>query len=473
MVRVSASHIPRGIAAGLPAARERIIAENDGVEVAAIELDADQVDRVCTALLQARARLSDVPVAHVVRAIDAAARRLLDPSEPERIAALHSLRAISGFSAPMASHILDRIAQDWLAPALEHLLQDELGGHAAVESFAHTRDGRRLRAVAPPLGLHVFSGNVPGVGVTSIIRALLVRSAVFGKSGAAEPVLAAAFARLLAQTDPRIGACVAMTYWRGGDAALEDAALARVGLVVHYGGAEAISALRSRAPGHVPFVDHGPRISFAVIDATSREPIDRVPHELARAVALFDQQGCVSPQLAYVIGTAAQARDIAAATAHALGDVQLELPRGRIGLAEAAAIRELRTRAEFGNIAGDGGELWGPEVLDYSVILSPDPTFEGTCLNRTLLIKYVPDLETLLRAAAPAGMLLQTVGVAGFTADVLTRAAAGFADIGATRITSIRDMPWPPPAWHHDGRGPLRELIRWTDLEMSDRETDG
>jgi hypothetical protein len=27
-------------------------------------------------------------------------------------------------------------------------------------------------------------------------------------------------------------------------------------------------------------------------------------------------------------------------------------------------------------------------------------------------------------------------------------------------------MPWPPPEWHHDGASPLRELVRWVDLEL-------
>lgn len=463
MLRLSAAHLPRGTASN----GETTVAEQDGVQAAAPVLDASQLDSVCTALLSARSRLLAMPGRRVVAAIDAAARRLLHHDEPERVHVLHSLRAISGFSDPMAAHVLDRIAQDWLAPSLERLLRDELGGHDAVETFVSAPDGRQVRAFAPPLGLHVFAGNVPGVGVTSIVRALLVRSAVIGKSAAAEPVLAAAFARLLADVDPELGSCVAVTYWRGGDTALEDAVLARAGLVVHYGGSEAIAALRARAAPHVRFVEHGPRISFALINAASGAVLDDdVPSQLARAVALFDQQGCVSPQLAYVIGHPAQAHELAAATAASLARLQVQLPRGRISPGEAAAIRELRTRAEFSAIAGRGGALWAPPELHYSVVLSNDPAFEGTCLNRTLLVKHVPDVNNLLEVVAPFGSVLQTVGIAGFDADRLAPIAAALGEIGVTRITTLARMPWPPPSWHHDGRGPLRELIRWVDLEL-------
>lgn len=462
MLQIRAAHLPRGIAS----APDCIIAEHDGVQAVAPALDAAQLSDVCTALLEARARLLRVPVGRVIRAIDAAARRLLDPAEPERVHVLQSLHAISGFSGAMAEHLLDRIARDWLAPELEQLLNEELGGPDAVESFVHTGGGAQLRAVAPPLGLHVFAGNVPGVGVTSIVRALLVRSAVIGKSAAGEPALAPAFGRLLSAVDPEVGDCVAVTYWSGGDTPLEDAVLARVGLVVHYGGGDAIAALRTRAPAHVRFVEHGPRISFALIDAASGGNFKDSAPQLARAVALFDQQGCVSPQLVYVIGNRDDAHRLAAATAASLTELQAVLPRGRISPGEAAAIRELRTRAEFGVIAGRGGDLWAPSELHYSVIFSDVPSFEGTCLNRTLLVKQVPNVNKVLELIAPFGDLLQTVGIAGFDAARLPAVAAALGDAGVSRITTLAAMPWPPPAWHHDGRGPLRELIRWVDLEM-------
>lgn len=464
MIRIPASSLPQRYAA----AAVRVVFEQDHVEVVAPELDTKQIDDLCTGLLAARERLVSIPVSRVIRAIDAAARRLLDPAEPERVRVLTSLRAISGFSEPMAAHMLDRAVQDWRAPQLESLVRDELGGPAAIESFVATDTGRRLRAVAPALGLHVFAGNVPGVGVTSIVRALLVRSAVLGKSAAAEPALAPAFARLLADVDADVGECVAVTYWPGGDTSLENAVLARTGLVVHYGGADAIADLRRRAPAHVRFIEHGPRISFAIINAAERdttEDITAAATDLARAVALFDQQGCVSPQIAYVIGTADQAREVAHATAAALERIQADLPRGRISPAEAAAIRELRTHAEFAAIAGRNTHLWAGQDLAYSVILSDDARFEGTCLNRTLLVKNVPDVASVLHEAAPFGHLLQTVGVAGFHGEDRLRVAAALADTGATRIAPVGEMPWPPPGWLHDGRGPLRELVRWVELE--------
>jgi hypothetical protein len=470
-MRIPAFHLP-----GLPrphaatdtasAAAEIVVAGHDDVQAFAPRCSTDDIDAVCRALLDARQRLLDMPVARVIRAVDHVARRLRDPAEPERRRVLLGLTAITGYSSAMAELVLDRMTDDWLDPALARLVRAELGGPEAVEGFIRRLGGSRTRAVAPALGLHVFAGTVPGVSVTSIVRALLVRSAVLGKCGAGEPVLAPAFARLLAETDPDVGACVAVTYWQGGDEEIEATVLQYARLIVHYGGAEAIASLRGRAGPGVRFVEHGPRISFALVGphAFSLDGGRPVAHDLADAVACFDQQGCVSPQIAYVIGDADRARRFASMTADALARLNRDLPRGRIEPAEATAVRELRTRAEFGSPRDF--ELWDGDGMSHTVVFAADPVFEGTCLNRTLLVKCVPDIDDVVRHAAPFGRVLQTVGVAGFSRSALAAIASSLAAIGVTRIAPVAAMPWPPVTWHHDGRGPLNELVRWVDLEV-------
>jgi len=460
MRTISAAHLPPE----LQSHEEHVVAESGSVRVVTPRLDPDTVSAICRALIAAHEQ-ERVPVARIVRAVDAAAARLLDPMESARRDILDALHDISGFSPAMAAYMLDRAVQDWREPALDALIRAELGSDDAIDGFATRPDGTRCRAVAPPLALHILAGNVPGVGVTSLVRSLIVGSTVLAKPAAGEPVLTAAFARLLAEVDVHIGRRVAVAYWEGGDRALEAAALEHAGAVIHYGSADAIADLRARAPAHVSVVEHGPRVSIALVaGGAAADP--QTARELASAVATFDQQGCVSPQAAWVIGSREQAHSLAQATAQALDILAHELPRGRIDPAEATAIREFRTRAEFAAIGGNDVSLWFGEGLAWSVVLDDEKTFEGTCLNRTLLVRYVPDIDTLIHVIRPAGHLLQTVGIAGFGADEITDIGARLAAAGATRITTLPRMPWPPPTWHHDGRGPLLELIRWVDVEF-------
>ena len=456
---VDAFHLP----APLLSAQRAVIREGDHMRALAPELSPEQLTRLCTHLADAGETLRTLPLARIIDAVDAAARRLREPATTEHDLALRALTELTGYSQEMAELTLRRACEDWYAPALRELVTAEFGDASALDTFVMHGRGRS-RAVAPVLALHVFSGNVPGVSITSLVRSLLVRSAVIGKTAAHEPVLAPLFARALHDADSDVGAAVAVTYWRGGHAQREDAVLQHAQLVVHYGGAAAIASLRARAPAHVTFVEHGPRISFALIQ--SREDDHQLAaQQLADAVALFDQQGCVSPQLAYVVGRHEEARAFAAAVAVALQRAGERLPRGRIDAAEAIAIHEMRTRAEFAAIGGSDVHMWAGERLAHTVIYSGDPAFEGSCLNRTILVKPVDSVEHVARLVAPFAHYLQTAGVAGFEQAELERLASLLAQSGVTRVTPLSNMAWPPVTWHHDGRGPLRELVRWVDLE--------
>jgi hypothetical protein len=458
---INAFHLPPGTLADVTL---QPVASRDGVRVLAPALTAEHVVHVLNVLADARTRLLALPQARVIDAIDAAARALRHGRQRQH--AVAALAAVTGYSAPMTDVILERMSRDWLADSLHQLLRSEFGDPGVLDGFVIRGDsGRRVRAVSTDVALHVFSGNVPGIAVTSIVRSLLVRTAVLGKTAAAEPVLAPLFARLLADADAEVGACVAVTWWRGGNTELENAALQRAGMVVHYGGADAIASLRRRAPDHVQFVEHGPRISFVVVQADIAD-LSRSARDTADAVAMFDQQGCVSPQLAYVIGGVDAARSFAAGVAARLRELAATLPRASLDVGEATAIRELRTRAEFRAIAGEDVELFDDAGFDWTVVFDSDPRFEGSCLNRTLIVKRVDTLDALITVVRPFRQLLQTVGLAGFEGDELAAAAAALAEAGVTRIAPIEAMPWPPMDWHHDGRGPLRELVGWVDLEV-------
>jgi hypothetical protein len=324
-----------------------------------------------------------------------------------------------------------------------------------------------VRAHGPELAFHIFAGNVPGVAVTSLVRSLLVKAATLGKTASGDPLLPALFARTLAQVSPALGECVAVTYWPGGDLVLEERALRAAEVAVVYGGAEVVREIRRRLPAGTRLVEHGPRLSLAVVarEELIAEAARRTAAEVAGAAAVFDQQGCVSPHVVYVEeGGATTPRAFARLVAEELERVEAELPRGRLSAAEAATIQQLRGAAEFRAIAGGEVEVLASAGTEYTVIYDEEPGFTASCLNRVLRVTPLADLSELSSRIAPYGAFLQTVGVAA-SAERRAEVAEWLGRAGASRITTLGAMPWPPPAWHHDGQEPLRELLRWVDLE--------
>ncbi len=435
--------------------REWRYVEHDGMRSRYPVLGASQLIGICASIRSRRnAQLVDIAVRHVVEAVSAAAERM--HNSLDEITRLVS--AITGYSAPVTAQTLQQMFADWQTDSLQAMLRAELGNERVLDQAIEDPNmrGKRIAAYGFPLTFHVFSGNVPGVAVTSIIRALLVKSAVLGKTASGEPALAVIFARELEHVAPEIAECLAVSYWPGDEAGLSKAAAAEADAVIVYGGEVAVSSVaRGLAPGK-RLVVHGPRVSFGVVGPRRNE---QIANEVAHAVAAYDQQGCVSPHLVYVAGTAEEAERFAQAVAVQLERLAESHPRGRLSTEEAVAIRNARAQAEFGD-----GEVFGAEHSGYSVIFEPDPAFRLSCLNRVVYVKPVAsahDVALLL----PASHHLQSAAVAGFDDTKKAELIRLLGLAGVSRITSFERLPWPPMHWHHDGSAPLRELLWWQDIE--------
>jgi hypothetical protein len=426
-----------------------------GTQIEALLVASDQI-------------LAGREVASIVRSVHSVAERFLDRSDNLRLTAEAALPAITGTSPAMIRAVLDGMAADWLKDRSKALLESEFRDPAVLERFRSRpgRPGLQSRAVGPRLTTHFFSGNVPGVAVTSLIRALLVRSASLGKTAVGEPLLAALFARALAEEDAELGRCLAVTYWPGGEGEMESVALARAEAVIVYGGNEAVRSVRARVSPSARFLGYGHRISFGVL---ARERLDaRGATELADRAALdvatFDQQGCVSPHLFFAEeGGEVSPREWAGMLGESFARLEDRLPRGKLAPSEASAIRQLRGEMEFAQLAGRGVELHAsPGGTSWTVVYDPDPTFTASCLNRTVRVKAIGDLGDVAKLAAPVGSLLQSVGLAASESRAASLSEQ-LARLGASRISPIGEMAWPDPFWVHDGRPPLGDLVRWCD----------
>lgn len=430
--------------------------EMGGLSVRAPALSVAQLETVIAHITAARAStLRQTPMTTIIEAIDrTAANVVTDPDTGSLVA------AATGYSPETVADVLRHMVRDWGRASVRELVTAELGSIDALD--APRPDTGPGFLAGPGLAFHVFAGNVPGVAVTSLIRSLLVKAATLGKTASGEPVLPVLFARALAAVAPDLGRCVAVTYWPGGSATLEAAALAAADTVVVYGAAETVAAIRSRLPAGGKLVEHGPKLSLGVVgpNATVADAAS-----IARAVAAYDQQGCVSPHAVYVEAGGVDPVELAAAIARELEALSESLPGRRLEAAEAIAIRAARDRAEFRSIAGDAHRMFGASDLSCTVIYDEDATLEASCLNRTLYVKPIANIVALCGLLAPHRNLMQSVALAGYDDDVIAAIALHLADVGVTRVTTFEQLPWPSMTWHHDGRGPLLELLNRVDIE--------
>jgi hypothetical protein len=188
--------------------------------------------------------------------------------------------------------------------------------------------------------------------------------------------------------------------------------------------------------------------------------------EAARAVALFDQRGCVSPHVFLVEeGGEVSPGEWATLLAGTMAKVEEELPFGVLSQEEGVGLQQFRGVGEMEEALGGGAIIFhGGANAPWTVFFHPGGELKPSCLGRTVTVLPLADLNLAPKALEDWAGHLQTVGLAG-SGDRIGSLVESLARMGVTRVAPLGGVPWPPPWWHHDGSGPLRALTRWTDWE--------
>jgi len=460
------------LAPGPKSAVRRITGTGSAPDLLWLDLEPRDVARQAARIREGREALLARTNAELVELLGSVGARFLDPADPLRSRALALLPAAAGLSPPMAAAVLDGMAADWVPSRLATLLQAEFEDPRVLERFVPARVGRgRHRALGDGLVVQILSGSVPGVSVTALIRTLLVRSATLIKPGRGDLTLPLLWLEGVREAAPDLANAVGLHYWPGGDpsaAGLAAGWLAEGDRVVVYGGEEAVAAARAAARPGAPVVTYPHRVSFGVVArecAAGELPRAQSARSAALAIALFDGRGCVTPQLIFVEeGGDGSAEEWAEALADALSGLEPTLPAGVLTPGEAAAIHGARGVAELRAAAGLGDRLLTPEGLAWSVIIDRGEGVRGGGPGRMVRVVPVADLDEIPSRIHRLAPHLQTAALAGPAAR-LDALAEALARAGVPRVTDFGSAPWPPPWWHHDGEGPLRALVRWTDRE--------
>ena len=152
-------------------------------------LTPQQLGLALDAVVEARLRtLAGRPLDEILTAVDEAAALMTVPGGPHYAELVKTLPALTGYSRQMIEIGLERMGAGWRADALCAALEDEFGDPRVLDGFRPRAAGGQHRAFGPDLAVHFFSGNIPGIAVSSLIRALCVKSASLGKTAAGHAV---------------------------------------------------------------------------------------------------------------------------------------------------------------------------------------------------------------------------------------------------------------------------------------------
>jgi hypothetical protein len=381
--------------------------------------------------------------------------------------------AQTGFSRETLARGLDGFFGQLTRENFHALLVQEFGDAKRLDALCATaveqKQNRMAVINAPEFQVHIAAGNIPNPTLLSMVFGLLTRSAQFVKCASGASFLPRLFAHSIYEADPKLGACLEVAEWRGGNAALEAALFAEADCVTATGGDETLAAIRAQLPVKTRFIGYGHRVSFGFVASGDvyGSSAKKIVTRAADDVVAWNQLGCLSPHVIYLqTGGEVFPEHFAQLLAEELEKREVSEPRGELPAEHAATIASRRGIYEVRAAhSPETTQHWcSKDSTAWTVVYEADARFQLSCLNRFIYVKSVADLTAALQGADDIRGKVSTVGIA-VPEEKSQEIATQLARWGATRICPLGQMQNPPLTWRHDGRPALGNLVTWCDYE--------
>lgn len=438
-------------------------------------LSTREVESIIARARAMRPALDAVAQPYLLDLLDRVGQAWSDPDYPYRQEALKKLPAMIGFSPAMIEQGIKVMAGLLKRENLLTRLSCDLGDAHFLENWVF--DARFQGYIkAQPLGVvaHVSAGNVFVGGVDTLIQGIMTKNVNLMKMSSVDPLFPVLFARSLKDHDQQgvVARSLALLSWKGGDQTVESVLKQQCNAIVVYGGAETMHSYRQGLGLHTRLVEYGPKYSLVLVNKQEleRRGVDQCARLIARDGVMWEQSACSSPHVVYVDDREA-AKTLMQALAKAFEQWAVELPPGAIGDDAAVEMTKLREMSKVEKAMGCA-DLLHAAGTQWTLVLRDDPAFETSCLNRTLIIKPVENLEQAVSAIAPMGEYIQSVAI---LADDRHARQLGLqlAALGADRMVEIGRMAVRKHGTPHDGTRGLAMLVRWTSLSRNSLENKG
>jgi hypothetical protein len=291
--------------------------------------------------------------------------------------------------------------------------------------------------------LHIVSGNTPHAALQSLIRGIVVGTTNWIKLPKEGLPEVDGFAeRLPTELRPELATTLPPTWMDEAEA------------IVIFGSDETVRNISQRILPSQRFIVHGHKISLGLIRSKCRPDLAK---RIANDLFVFDQLGCLSPQLLYVAGDSIEFAEELAQQFEQIRPARIpEAPRHEI----AAALRAFHEEWKFRAATEPGVRFWESRgALDWAVVHDLSSAHSPNPLHGTIFIKPIPtDLGSMLFRVRRH---IATVGVDPIDSDSVEMAVR----LGAQRVCAIGQMQNPLVTWHHDGQPTLANFVRYIDVE--------
>ncbi|MBN2331243.1 MAG: hypothetical protein JXC85_05510 [Candidatus Aenigmarchaeota archaeon] len=406
--------------------------------------EPDGLDEIADALRKQARALHDIEVDELVEFFDAVGRHWLrSPGIKKRF----------GPTLKFLAKFMDK-------GNLTTLLDTALRDRHALDGFVKLNKTKMLFHAQPRgLTVHWIAGNVPVLGIFSVLQALLTKNACLVKASSRSyedmTALLQSFSEVSTKNlkGNRIAKAVAVVLVEREDKESQRKLSMSADVRIAWGGREAVDAItRLERRAETEDIIYGPKYSYAVIGREKlRGDVRPLAYKLAIDASAFDQYACSSPHTVFVErGGKASPLDFAEELAKQMDFVSKKVIQpGKPDPGRSLDILKARNEYEF------RGQVFSSKNTDWTVIYSDEQGLAQACFSRVVFVRPVDDISDV---CAFSGRGMQTMGVA--VSDERRRTFADSATVrGIDRCPPIGEMSFFQSPW--DGMFAFDRLVRW------------
>lgn len=304
-----------------------------------------------------------------------------------------------------------------------------------------------------PLVGHVIAANTPLLAWGSVLRALIMGSSSLVKVSSQDDGLwISLFVDSLARAHPLLARCVEVLSWPGDKDELNEALCSSVDALMVYGSDAAIESFEALAEGKTTLIGYGHRVSIGIADHTTPE-IEVTG--FARDIAIYDQAGCLSPQMIFFCGSSGQAEEFSIALAKQL----LSVCEGIGGLKRSAhSAHAVRTHRAIARMSGC--QVIEDKHMRWTVVNACNASIYPPGGLGIVHVRRIDELADILQWTELYRDKFQACAIAAMKlSDSSSCVDYGVLEaLGFSRICRPGELQTPPISWKQDNLPVLRLL---------------
>lgn len=419
--------------------------------------DIKNFDTYHNKLLKNHKKLYELPIEDILLFFDEVAKKIIERNGIFQ----------QKFSEEGINFLVYWFRKNFLKNAIEQSIRTDIN---CLDSYINTDSKNLIHATPKGIITHWLSGNVPILGLLSLIQGVVTKNINILKISKDTGMLIPHFLEELSKikvknsdnkviSGKEICKTICVVYYDRDNRLFQEYFSNISNIRVAWGGMDAVeSVINTKKSYGTEDVIFGPKKSLAVIEKSkikTDKDIRNLTQKLANDIIQIDQRGCNSPHNVLIEkGSRFGSKHFAEQLSVAIDKITKKTPQRFYSSLETVNI--LKKRTEYDMFY----DSFYPDSMEWTVLYADNSILEDACFNRTIFVKTYKKVDEVLKQCSH---LTQSIGVAmdekkliDFAQKAALKGVDRFPQLGSM---TLYEVPW-------DGMYVIDRFVKWTKINI-------